>query len=175
MAEITLTPIDFNPFEEVEEEKEVKNDGEVTLTPVNFNPFEEEDAPDPMIAELAQVESLKQADMEGAVDNSYVRTRGNLNSQMEDMGQAAEIRKRRSDATLNRIDLDEDELDNNETWTRNANTIYRYEKGENFNPEKEGQSLSDWFKSRQSALGNNITNVALTALDVGNMSDEVMH
>tara|TARA_R110000772_G_scaffold268408_1_gene395344 strand:+ start:737 stop:5512 length:4776 start_codon:yes stop_codon:yes gene_type:complete len=172
-GEVTLTPVNFNPFEEVEEEKEVKNDGEVTLTPVNFNPFEEEDAPDPMIAELAQVESLKQADMEGAVDNSYVRTRGNLNSQMEDMGQAAEIRKRRSDATLNRIDLDEDELDNNETWTRNANTIYRYEKGENFNPEKEGQSLSDWFKSRQSALGNNITNVALTALDVGNMSDEV--
>ena len=58
-----------------------------------------------------------------------------------------------------------------QNWRSNARIIYEHEGS----PEGEltDQELSDWFKSRHSALNNNVGNMAATALDISSMSDKV--
>ena len=66
--------------------------------------------------------------------------------------------------------IDEDELDNNQEWLKNALLIYQAEEGEDWKGSKKG--LSDWFKDRHSKLNWDITNAGLTGSKMGSLPDE---
>ena len=170
----------FNQF--VKPEEETKPKEKQTKSEENFfsqfvKPEEEqtqskEDAPDPLKVELDSLDSLDQADRDDAAYDPAARTRGNLNQQMQDMGKAAELRNIKKIPEWQK--LDEADLDKNKDWTSAAEVIYRHENNnKEFDAEKEGQSLSEWFKTRHSALSNNVGNLALTAIGVTDMSPEV--
>lgn len=137
-----------------------------------FGTQSKEDAPDPLKVELDSLDSLDQADKDDAAYDPAARTRGNLNQQMQDMGKAAELRNIKKIPEWQK--LDEADLGKNKDWTSAAEVIYRHENNnKEFDAEKEGQSLSEWFKTRHSALSNNVGNLALTAIGVTDMSPEV--
>ena len=59
-------------------------------------------------------------------------------------------------------------------WNKNAKIIWEQENPDvEFNAEKEGyNSIGDWFMDRHSKLGNDLTNLGLTAYNIGDMSKE---
>ena len=68
-------------------------------------------------------------------------------------------------------DLTEKELLKDNDWFENARTIYEYEEREPWNKDK--QSLAKWFLNRHSKLGNNLTNLGLTAGQASSFPDHV--
>jgi len=65
-------------------------------------------------------------------------------------------------------------LAKDEEWNKNANIIWNQENpGEEFDPEEEGyDSIGDWFMDRHSKLGNDLTNLGITAYNIGDMTPE---
>ena len=59
-------------------------------------------------------------------------------------------------------------------WNKNAKIIWDQENPDvEFNAEEEGyNSIGDWFMDRHSQLGNDLTNLGLTAYNIGDMSKE---
>ena len=64
-----------------------------------------------------------------------------------------------------------DNLVKNQAWLGNAKTIYKHEKGEDY--KGSDKELDYWFRNRHSRLGNDLTDIGLTAIDAMDMSDEV--
>ena len=64
-----------------------------------------------------------------------------------------------------------DSLVKNKDWLRDAEIIYEHERGEKF--KGSDAELDYWFRNRHSRLGNDLTNIGLTAADALDMSDEV--
>ena len=67
--------------------------------------------------------------------------------------------------------IDEDELDNNQEWLKNALLIYQAEEGEDW--KRSTKELSEWFKDRHSKLNWDITNKIKTTLKESERTDEV--
>ena len=64
-----------------------------------------------------------------------------------------------------------DNLVKNQAWLGNAKTIYKDEKGEDY--KGSDKELDYWFRNRHSRLGNDLTDIGLTAVDAMDMSDAV--
>ena len=65
----------------------------------------------------------------------------------------------------------EDDLKKDKGWINNAKTIYKYQKGKDFaGTDKEAAS---WLLNRHTRLGNNFTNLGLTAAQADNMDEDV--
>jgi len=65
-------------------------------------------------------------------------------------------------------------LADNKEWIKNAKIIWEQENpGVEFDPEAEGyDSIADWFMDRHSRLGNDLTNLGMTAFKIGDMTKE---
>jgi hypothetical protein len=66
--------------------------------------------------------------------------------------------------------MDEDVLDTNQQWLKNAAIIYNSEEGENWKGSQ--KDLSDWMKDRHSKLNFDITNMGITAYNMDELSDD---
>tara|TARA_R100000353_G_scaffold62309_1_gene49076 strand:+ start:1411 stop:5898 length:4488 start_codon:yes stop_codon:yes gene_type:complete len=64
-----------------------------------------------------------------------------------------------------------DSLVKNKDWLKDAQVVYEHERGEKF--KGSDAELDYWFRNRHSRLGNDLTNIGLTAADALDMSDEV--
>ena len=65
-----------------------------------------------------------------------------------------------------------DNLVKNQDWLRDAKTIYKHEKGEDY--KGSDKDLDYWFRNRHSRFGNDLTNLGMTAYDASElMPDEV--
>ena len=65
-----------------------------------------------------------------------------------------------------------DNLVKNQGWLRDAKTIYKHEKGEDYRGSD--KDLDYWFRNRHSRFGNDLTNLGMTAYDASElMSDDV--
>jgi len=65
-----------------------------------------------------------------------------------------------------------DNLVKNQDWLRDAKTIYKHEKGEDY--KGSDKDLDYWFRNRHSRFANDITNLGMTAYDASElMPDEV--
>ena len=65
-----------------------------------------------------------------------------------------------------------DNLVKNQDWLRDARTIYKHEKGEDYRGSD--KDLDYWFRNRHSRFANDITNLGMTAYDASElMSDDV--
>ena len=64
-----------------------------------------------------------------------------------------------------------DSLVTNKDWLKDAQVVYEHERGEKF--KGSDAELDYWFRNRHSRLGNDLTNIGLTAADALDMSDEV--
>jgi|TARA_R110000824_G_scaffold116584_1_gene268114 hypothetical protein len=64
-----------------------------------------------------------------------------------------------------------DDLNTKSDWVKQAKTIYRFEKGEDWKGSDTG--VAEWFKNRHSRLGNNLVSMGLTAIETGDMDDTV--
>lgn len=65
-----------------------------------------------------------------------------------------------------------DNLVKNQDWLRDARTIYKHEKGEDY--KGSDKDLDYWFRNRHSRFANDITNLGMTAYDASElMSDDV--
>ena len=65
-----------------------------------------------------------------------------------------------------------DNLVKNQDWLRDAKTIYKHEKGEDY--KGSDKDLDYWFRNRHSRFANDITNLGMTAYDASElMSDDV--
>ena len=65
------------------------------------------------------------------------------------------------------------DLDKNDKWLKAAATIYKYENKKDFDPEKEGQSLSDWFKNRHSEFSFDLGSMIADLSNIDEWSDDV--
>jgi len=66
--------------------------------------------------------------------------------------------------------MDEDELDTNQQWLKNAAIIYNSEEGENWKGSQ--KDLSDWMKDRHSKRNFDITNMGITAYRSSDLTDK---
>jgi len=65
-----------------------------------------------------------------------------------------------------------DNLVKNQGWLRDAKTIYKHEKGEDY--KGSDKDLDYWFRNRHSRFANDLTNLGMTAYDASElMSDDV--
>ena len=65
-----------------------------------------------------------------------------------------------------------DNLVKNQDWLRDAKTIYKHEKGEDY--KGSDKDLDYWFRNRHSRFGNDFTNLGMTAYDASElMTDDV--
>ena len=64
-----------------------------------------------------------------------------------------------------------DSLVKNKDWLKDAQVVYEHERGEKF--KGSDAELDYWFRNRHSRLGNDLTDIGLTAADALDMSDEV--
>ena len=65
----------------------------------------------------------------------------------------------------------EDDLRKDKGWINNAKTIYKYQKGKDF--EGTDKEVASWLLNRHTRLGNNFTNLGLTAAQADNMDEDV--
>mgnify|MGYP005989650393 FL=1 len=64
-----------------------------------------------------------------------------------------------------------DNLVKNQDWLRDAKTIYKYDKGEDY--KGSDKDLDYWFRNRHSRLGNDLVDMFGTSFDSKDMSDDV--
>jgi hypothetical protein len=63
-----------------------------------------------------------------------------------------------------------DNLVKNQDWLRDAKTIYKHEKGEDYRGSD--KDLDYWFRNRHSRFGNDLTNLGMTAYDAAQLMDD---
>ncbi len=63
-----------------------------------------------------------------------------------------------------------DNLVKNQGWLKDAKTIYKHEKGEDY--KGSDKDLDYWFRNRHSRFGNDLTNLGMTAYDAAQLMDD---